>query len=72
MKPRWIKKSTEGWIESVATLYDLDPDTVKGIYKEMKGKDRYRAKGKTLEFFQLYFEGRNENGSDVKSRQTYI
>lgn len=57
------------WAEELAKKYDISPETVLGIHKTMRNKidDRIRAGGRYLKrrertetFFELYFEGRNE------------
>ena len=44
----------------MARKYGIDDETVEGIYASLTGKERHR---RTVEFFDLYFEGRNNNGN---------
>lgn len=43
-------------MEALARKHGIDVKTVEGIYRGLEGKDKHR---RTVEFFELYFEGRN-------------
>lgn len=61
MKKGQLKTSTNNWMMVMSDTYGFDPETIKGLYKEMLNKHPTHAKSKTLEFIQLYLQGRNEN-----------
>ena len=48
------------WIQAMARKYGIDDETVEGIYTSLTGKERYQ---RTVEFFDLYFEGRNNHAN---------
>ena len=57
---RLRKENDRIWIRAMARKYGIDDETVEGIYASLTGKERHR---RTVEFFDLYFEGRNNNGN---------
>ncbi len=44
-------------MEALARKYEIDVETVESIYNSLDGKDKHR---RTVEFFDLYFEGVKE------------
>lgn len=62
----------EEWAESIAERYDILPRTVIELYENLEGRlykdGRHLKKRERAEkFFELYFEGRNDNGNNDRT-----
>lgn len=51
------------WMIKLAEKHNIDPETVRDYHDSLKPIPHISIRTRTEEFFDLYFEGRNESGN---------